>query len=144
MNVPTPKDAPTRSRLARQPTRSTQPELELRRELWRRGLRYRLHRTIPHTRRSIDVAFPRERIAVFVDGCFWHRCPIHCNIPKNNRPWWSDKLEGNVRRDADTDRRLAALGWRVVRVWEHEPAVLAADRIEIVIRDVRRDLRSSE
>ncbi len=75
---------------------------------------------------------PRRRVAVYVDGCFWHRCPpVHATAPpKNNAEWWSAKLTGNVARDRDTDARLAAAGWTVVRIWEHEDPVLAADRVQ--------------
>lgn len=77
--------------------------------------------------------FSSERIAVFVDGCFWHGCPIHATQPKANASWWLDKLETNRRRDRDTDRRLAEAGWRVIRVWEHEAAAEAAARIQLTL-----------
>jgi DNA mismatch endonuclease, patch repair protein len=81
------------------------------------------------SRRRADIVFTRVRLAVYVDGCFWHSCAEHGTIPKNNRAWWIDKLDGNVRRDRDTDQALAKQGWAVLRVWEHEPADRAADRI---------------
>ncbi len=68
-------------------------------------------------------------MAVYVDGCFWHRCPVHATDPKNNAQWWAEKLAGNVARDRDTDARLVAEGWTVVRVWEHESAEVAADLV---------------
>ena len=78
-------------------------------------------------RRRIDIAFPRRRLAVFVDGCFWHGCPEHCVIPKANRDWWQWKFETNARRDADTDQHLKSIGWEVVRIWEHVPPHEGAD-----------------
>src|SRR5689334_3181348 len=101
--------------------RDTGPELALRRELFARGLRYRVHRRpVPGLRAQADVLFPRERVAVFVDGCFWHGCPDHGVLPKSNREFWSAKLAGNVERDRRTDRNLNESGWLVLRVWEHE------------------------
>ena len=85
-------------------------------------------------RRRADIVFGPAKVAVFVDGCFWHSCPEHATIPKNNREWWIEKLEANVRRDRDTDRELEEAGWAVVRVWEHEDATPAAQRIEFEVR----------
>lgn len=111
--------------------RDTAPELALRKELHKRGLRFRVDMApIPGLRRRADVVFTRRRVAVYVDGCFWHRCPQHATDPKSNVRWWAAKLEANVRRDRDTDIRLAAAGWTVVRIWEHESAMTAADRVE--------------
>ena len=81
------------------------------------------------------MVFPRARIAVFVDGCFWHRCPIHQSTPKTNTDWWAQKLATNVRRDRDTDLRLREAGWTVVRVWEHEDMTQAA---RALLDEVRR------
>jgi DNA mismatch endonuclease (patch repair protein) len=72
-------------------------------------------------------------VAVFVDGCFWHSCPEHATYPKANQEWWAAKLAGNVARDRDTDARLGLAGWTVIRIWEHESAAEAADRIELVL-----------
>lgn len=80
-------------------------------------------------RRRADIAFPTRRVAVFVDGCFWHGCPEHATAPKKNADWWSVKLAANVARDRDTDARLRASGWTVVRIWEHEEPETAARRI---------------
>lgn len=113
-----------------QRTQGTGPEIALRRELHRRGFRFYVHRQpLPQLRRVADLVFPRARLAVFVDGCFWHYCPSHGSLPATNHDWWQSKLEGNRRRDRDTDRRLEAAGWAVVRVWEHESPSLAADRV---------------
>nr|WP_227997976.1 very short patch repair endonuclease [Nocardia australiensis] len=124
-------DAATSARMAKQRRSGTEPELALRRELHRRGLRYFVDRApLPGQRRRADLVFPRRRVAVYVDGCFWHRCPQHATDPKNNARWWADKLQGNVARDRATDAALADAGWVVVRVWEHEDAVAAADRVQ--------------
>ena len=109
-------------------------ERALRSELHKRGLRFRLHRRIlPDKRRTADIVFPSAKIAIFLDGCFWHGCPLHASWPKANAAWWRDKIETNRRRDRDTDRRLAVLGWIVVRVWEHEAIADATDRISRLI-----------
>jgi DNA mismatch endonuclease (patch repair protein) len=91
-------------------------------------------------RRRVDVLLRGARIALFVDGCFWHSCPEHGQVPKANREWWEVKLRGVVVRDRDTDVRLAAAGWLVVRVWEHEDPEEVADRVVALVtaRAVRR------
>ncbi|GAB2651165.1 very short patch repair endonuclease [Nocardia goodfellowii] len=128
-------DAATSARMSRQRRTGTKPELELRRELHRRGLRYFVDRApLPGQRRRADVVFPRLRIAVYVDGCFWHRCPDHATDPKNNAEWWAAKLAGNVTRDRATDVALIAAGWQVIRIWEHEDPVAAADRVQGALR----------
>ncbi|WP_276207230.1 very short patch repair endonuclease [Nocardia mangyaensis] len=132
---PAPIDAATKARMSQQRRTGTAPELALRRELHRAGLRYFVDRPpIKGQRRRADVVFPRQRVAVYVDGCFWHRCPEHATDPKNNAQWWADKLAGNVARDRATDATLAAAGWRVVRVWEHEDPQAAAEQIVALIR----------
>ncbi|MCZ7531735.1 MAG: very short patch repair endonuclease [Acidimicrobiia bacterium] len=119
-----------RRRLRRQPQRDTKPELAVRRAVWHRGLRYNVDRPpIPGLRRRADLIFPRARVAVYVDGCFWHQCPDHGTTPKANREWWIAKLTANVQRDRDTDRRLRQAGWTVVRIWEHEDPELAGRRV---------------
>ncbi|WP_330251178.1 very short patch repair endonuclease [Nocardia sp. NBC_00565] len=134
-----PTDTATSARMARQRRAGTKPELALRRELHRRGLRYFVDRApLRGQRRRADLVFPRLRVAVYVDGCFWHRCPRHATDPKNNAQWWADKLTGNVARDRATDATLAAAGWRVIRVWEHEDAATAADRVQAVLAELRR------
>jgi DNA mismatch endonuclease (patch repair protein) len=104
--------------MARIRGRDTTPELVLRRLLWRAGLRYRLHATTPAGRP--DIIFPGARVAVFVDGCFWHGCPDHYVRPRSSCDFWSRKLIENCRRDGTQTKQLEALGWRVCRVWEHE------------------------
>ena len=136
---PRPLDNATRERLRRQPRQDTQPELKLRRELHRRGLRYRIERQVlPDTRRRVDIVFPKQRIAVFVDGCFWHSCPEHRTVPKTNRDWWESKLRANVERDRDTDRRLMEAGWMVIRLWEHEGLSDTAYQVEAAVRSRSR------
>ncbi len=127
-------DAQTSARMSRQRRVGTKPETELRKELHRRGCRFFVDRApVRGLRRRADLVFPRRKVAVYVDGCFWHCCPEHATYPKNNAQWWADKLAGNVARDRDTDARLADAGWLVVRVWEHEPAAVAADRVQAAL-----------
>lgn len=114
-----------------QAQRDTDPEMALRRELHGRGFRYLVDAPpLPGLRRRADLVFRGPQVAVFVDGCFWHRCPEHGTTPKSNRQWWEDKLQRNVERDRDTDERLSEAGWIPVRVWEHEEPSEAADRIQ--------------
>lgn len=122
-------------RMQRQRIRDTHPELALRRELHRRGLRYRVDRTVlERSRRRHDIVFTAARVVVEVRGCYWHACPEHGSAPKANAEWWSEKLAGNVRRDADTERALQDAGWELVVVWEHEYPVEAANRVEAAVR----------
>jgi DNA mismatch endonuclease (patch repair protein) len=115
--------------------RDTAPEVALRRFLHRLGLRYRIdQQPLACLRRRADIVFPGHRVAVYVDGCFWHGCPLHATWPKQNAAFWRDKIEANRRRDADTDRRLEAAGWCVIRVWEHEDPRIAAARIARVVQ----------
>jgi DNA mismatch endonuclease (patch repair protein) len=112
--------------------------MSLRRELHRRGLRYRVDRQVlPGLPRRADIVFSSARTAVFVDGCFWHSCPEHRTSARANGAWWSEKLATNVARDRDTDRRLEEAGWTILRIWEHEDSATAADRVEIAIRSLR-------
>jgi DNA mismatch endonuclease, patch repair protein len=110
--------------------RDTSCEMEIRLELHRSGFRYLVDaRPIPTWRRRADLVFPRARVAVFVDGCFWHGCPDHPRPPKSNAAWWEAKLARNRERDAETSARLIAEGWEVLRVWEHEDSEQAVQRI---------------
>jgi len=117
--------------MRRNPRRDTGPEVALRSELHRRGLRFRkdLPLRLPGRVVRPDVVFTLARLAVFVDGCFWHACPIHGNQPRANTDYWQPKLERNVARDRSVDQALAAAGWRVLRAWEHEPAPEITDRV---------------
>lgn len=114
-------------------TTGTKPELALRRELHRRGLRYRVNvRALPG---RPDIALTRARIAVFVDGCFWHGCPDHAVAPKANAEWWRSKLDANIARDRRTEERLRESGWLVIRAWEHENPADVADVVERTWRE---------
>lgn len=97
--------------------RDTKPELILRKALWAQGLRYRLNNRLPG---RPDIIFPGKKLAIFVDGCFWHRCPLHFQAPEANSLFWAEKIGRNVDRDREVDQRLRAQGWQVLRVWEHE------------------------
>jgi DNA mismatch endonuclease (patch repair protein) len=109
--------------------------MAIRRELHRRGLRYRVNvRPIETLRCRADVVFPRQRVAVFIDGCFWHSCPDHGTSPSTNSDYWRAKLARNLQRDAANNAALAEGGWRVLRVWEHEQVHMAADAIECALR----------
>lgn len=130
MRKPAALDAATRRRMQRQRQKNTRPELLLRAELHRRGLRFFVDRApLRDMRGRADLVFPRSRVAVYVDGCFWHGCPTHGTWPTNNSAWWRTKINGNRARDTDTDRRLREAGWVSVRVWEHEVASEAAERV---------------
>lgn len=94
-------------------------------------MRYRVQIKVPgNNRRTIDIAFTRVQLAVYVDGCFWHGCPEHHVRPRANSEWWQWKIERNQARDADTDRELLEAGWDVLRIWEHVPADEAADQVQ--------------
>ena len=136
---PTPDVSARYSRLART---GTAPEILLRRELHRRGRRFRVHARIDGlARRRVDIAFTRWRVCVLVDGCFWHSCPDHGVVPRTNREWWEWKLGRTRQRDADTDAALSSLGWTVVRVWEHVPPVVAADLVEAALTSAAATVR---
>lgn len=125
--------------MSRAPRRETAPELALRRALHAAGHRFRVVHPVPgNRRRTVDIAFTRARLAVFVDGCFWHSCPEHGTRPRANEAWWIAKLEANRVRDVDTDRLLAEAGWTVVRIWEHEDVATATALVEAVLREARR------
>jgi DNA mismatch endonuclease (patch repair protein) len=116
-------------------SRDTRPELALRKLLHARGLRYRVNAPpVRGLRRRADIVFPRQRVCVFVDGCFWHQCPDHATTPSTNQAYWATKITGNVARDRDTDARLADEGWTVLRFWEHDDVLAAADAVEARVR----------
>jgi DNA mismatch endonuclease (patch repair protein) len=119
--------------------RDTKPELALRRAVHARGLRYRVSiRPVPSIRRTADLVFTKVKVAVFLDGCFWHGCPQHHTKARANADYWAEKVTRNRERDAETDRLLEKAGWTVVRVWEHEEPLQAA----AVIADIVRSRRS--
>jgi DNA mismatch endonuclease, patch repair protein len=136
---PAPANEAVRRRMSRQARRDTAPEVALRRALHRRGLRYRVGiRPVPELRGAADIVFTAARVAVYVDGCFWHMCPAHSTMPANNAAWWKAKLEGNRARDRRTDALLAQHGWAAVRIWEHEDPEQAAERIAEIVSNVKK------
>jgi DNA mismatch endonuclease (patch repair protein) len=116
--------------------RDTAPELALRRELHRLGLRYFVHRQpLPDLRRQADIVFPRAKVAVFVDGCFWHGCPEHGRREHRTNAWyWPEKIQRNWERDRDTDARLRSAEWTPVRVWEHDDFAEVALQVAALVR----------
>lgn len=115
MDVKTP-EARTRN-MAAIKNSNTKPEIMLRKALFRSGLRYRIKSNLPG---KPDIVFPGSKVAIFVDGCFWHGCPLCYQAPENNWLFWHEKLIANKKRDSQVNRELADLGWKVLRFWEHE------------------------
>jgi DNA mismatch endonuclease (patch repair protein) len=128
---PHPTSPKVSERMRRNPRRDTKPEVALRSVLHRRGLRFRKDLPIRASGRVVrpDITFTGARLAVFVDGCFWHSCPLHGNQPRANTDYWGPKLARNVARDRAVNDALANAGWRVLRAWEHEDAIDVADRV---------------
>ena len=118
--------------------KDTGPEVRLRKELWARGIRYRLKSRLPG---KPDIVFPGARMVVFVDGCFWHGCPDHSQTPATNRSFWSKKLKRNVERDHEVTTRLEDLGWSVLRVWEHEVAGNVQGAVDRIFRGLANGLQ---
>jgi DNA mismatch endonuclease, patch repair protein len=115
--------------------RDTKPELALRRAVHALGLRYYVNRRpLRSVRRTADLVFPRIKVAVFLDGCFWHGCPEHHTTAKTNAEFWAEKVRRNRERDLETDAKLAGEGWTVLRVWEHVPTAEAADLVAETLR----------
>jgi DNA mismatch endonuclease (patch repair protein) len=128
---PVPSSPAATAKMRANRRRDTGPELALRRSLHRRGLRFRKDFRVATAARSVrvDVAFPALRLAIFVDGCFWHSCPEHASVPKANADYWIPKLAENVARDRRNDLDLSEAGWTVVRLWEHESVDAMATRV---------------
>jgi DNA mismatch endonuclease, patch repair protein len=124
--------------MARVRRRGTEPELVLRKALWANQLRYRLNSKtkLPG---SPDILFPGCRIAIFVDGCFWHGCPLHGTSPKTNSEFWAAKIQRNKSRDTEVDKRLIALGWTPLHIWEHE----IKEDMQRVIKHIKKLLEKS-
>jgi len=123
-------------------SRDTRPELLVRSLVHRRGLRYRISaRPLPGLRRTADLVFRPTRVAVFIDGCYWHGCPTHYKEPKTNTDYWRAKIAGNRIRDRQTDELLSEAGWLVLRFWEHEDPNEIADTIAAAVKG-RRPNRS--
>ena len=131
---PPPSSAAASRRMSMVRTTGTMPERQLRTLLHAKGLRYRLgYRPLPTARYQPDITFPGPKVAIFVDGCFWHGCRDHRGTPKANAEWWQAKIERNRRRDETVNEAFAAEGWQVVRIWEHQPLSDAADVVERVV-----------
>ena len=127
--------------MSKQVSRDTTPELAVRRLLHASGYRYRLHTHVPGIpRRTIDIAFGNLKIAIFLDGCFWHGCPQHATAPKANAEWWHTKLNRNMTRDRETTKHLTDAGWTVLRFWEHESAEDVTRRIAVTVASRRSAL----
>lgn len=119
-----------RSRMLAAKQRDTKPEIELQTLLEKAGLQFEVNALLPiGLRRRADILIRDAQLAVFVDGCFWHGCPIHGTWPKQNAEFWRKKIETNKQRDRDTDNRLQEAGWRVIRVWEHQDMEEVSDSI---------------
>lgn len=129
--------------MQRQRRRDTAPELAIRRILHAQGVRFFVDRKVlPELMARVDIVFPRKHVAVFVDGCFWHRCPQHGTLPRTNTEWWAQKLARNVDRDTRTNHVLQDAGWTVIRAWEHEAPETVARRVRDVV--VGEDLARSD
>ncbi|MFF5364640.1 very short patch repair endonuclease [Streptomyces scabiei] len=130
------------ARMSRIRGRDTAPEIKVRRELHRRGLRYRVNfKPVPTLKRTVDIAFTKQRVAVLIDGCFWHGCPEHFRPAKGDRrEFWAAKVAENQRRDQDSTRAFTSAGWTVLRFWEHADPVEVARKIEdeVIRRSVSR------
>jgi len=129
---PFPSSPAVTSRMKANRSRDTGPELNLRRALHSAGYRYRVNIKVPIDGRrpvNVDIAFPGKRVAVFMDGCFWHGCRVHRSVPISNEGYWRPKLERNVARDRDVTSSLEGAGWTVIRIWEHEDVATAVERI---------------
>lgn len=139
--IPLPPTPAATNELARRAMRGnrrtdTKPEIALRRALHARGLRFRKDFRIATEEGAsarADIVFPRRRVAIFVDGCFWHGCPDHCRVPTNNREYWAAKIARNRLRDQSVSAMLERAGWHVLRIWEHELSSAAIKRVETAL-----------
>ena len=129
---PLPANKNISEQMSRMPTKDSKPEIRLRKTLYSEGLRYRIHRKdLPG---KPDISFGPARVAVFVDGCYWHNCPEHGTIPKSNSEWWEEKFQRNRERDSRNDALLREMGWLPIHVWEHEDPDEAACKICGIIK----------
>ncbi|MEW8692905.1 MAG: very short patch repair endonuclease [Candidatus Thiodiazotropha endolucinida] len=115
--------------------KNTKPELKLRKALWAVGLRYRLKNQLPG---RPDIVFPGKKVAIFIDGCFWHRCPEHFKAPVQNAEFWAKKIERNVERDREVEQQLIAIGWHILRFWEHDIRVSPETCISRVLNTIAK------
>jgi DNA mismatch endonuclease (patch repair protein) len=124
--------------MSQQRRRDTKAEMRVRQILHSRGIRYRVNAAPePGLKGKADIVWRGLRLAVFIDGCFWHGCPEHATRPKANEAWWAEKLDGNIRRDRRTDLQLTDRGWTVLRFWEHERPDEVADTICNTLAELR-------
>lgn len=122
--------------------RETDPEVLLRSALHRRGLRFRKDLRVETSLKiKVDIAFPKQRLCIFIDGCFWHGCPLHFEVPKTNSDWWREKIEDNRARDARQTQQLEERGWKVLRFWEHD---LTVDNLSHVCDEIEKALETCE
>ena len=129
-------DPSVKSRMSRTRSKDTSAELLVRRELHRRGFRYRVGtRPVPNLRRTGDIVFSRAKVVVLIDGCFWHRCPEHYVEPKTRTEFWRGKIAANVMRDRETTEQITEAGWTVLRFWEHEDADAVVDMIALTLKE---------
>ena len=117
--------------MSRVRSKNTKPEIALRKALWAAGLRYRVHYKLPG---KPDLVFVSAKVAVFVDGCFWHGCPEHATWPKSNAGFWATKLRENMDRDQRVNEQLRQMGWHVLRLWQHEVERNPGEAVERVKR----------
>ncbi|WP_353508751.1 very short patch repair endonuclease [Intrasporangium sp.] len=137
INRPPASTEHVRRRFSAQKRQDTAAELRLRRALHAAGLRYRVGLPVPGApRRTMDIAFTKAKVAVQVDGCFWHGCPEHGVRPKSNAEWWRQKLMRNTIRDRETDEVLESAGWRVIRIWEHEVSKSSVDELRALVEQI--------
>ncbi|EWS82322.1 DNA mismatch repair protein [Brachybacterium phenoliresistens] len=135
LRPPPPSSENARRTMLANRRRDTSIELEVRRRLHAAGLRYRVDfpADASDRRRRADIVFTRARVAIFIDGCFWHGCPAHYVEPKSNTDYWRSKIARNMERDLESTARLERAGWRVLRFWEHEdPAEVAATILAVI------------
>lgn len=136
VSVPSPSSETALKRMKAVKQKDTKPEIQLRSLLYSKGLRYRVDtKPLEALNRRADIVFRSSKVAVFVDGCFWHGCPEHGTWPKANAEFWKAKIKRNQERDADTNRCLIEAGWLVIRIWEHEnPEEMSEKIFDIVIK----------
>ncbi|MFB6984779.1 MULTISPECIES: very short patch repair endonuclease [unclassified Streptomyces] len=138
MNTAKPSSPSVSARMSSQASRDTAPEVAVRKLLHASGYRYRLNERVPGmSRRTIDIAFTRAKVAVLIDGCFWHGCPTHATQPKANAEWWRQKLDRNMARDLETTEHLTGAGWTVLRFWEHERPAVVAEQVAAAVDRAR-------
>lgn len=127
---PLPSSPAALSRMKAAKPKNTAPEMALRALLFKMGLRYQVDaRPLKELNRKADIVFRTAKVAIFVDGCFWHGCPIHGTQAKANAEFWNFKIKNNRERDLETTKLLQKAGWRVIRVWEHEDPIKVSKKI---------------